>query len=59
MSTELYIAAGGFIWWAFFEWMRGWKRNLHRGTQHLCLIGLLGLVAMIFGLFKFLFERLF
>jgi len=58
MSTELYIAAAGFIWWAFFEWMRHWKRKLQRGTQHLVLIGALGLIAGIFGLCKFLFDRI-
>ncbi len=59
MTTELYIAGAGLIWWVFFEWMRSWKRNLQRSTQHLVLLGALGLIAVIFGTFKFLFDQLF
>lgn len=59
MGHELYVAAAGLVWWGFFEWMRGWKRNLQRSTQHLSLMAALGLLAVIVGIFKLLFDRIF
>jgi hypothetical protein len=58
--NPLLISAGiGFIIWAFFEWMRGWERNRTMGTQHLCMLGLVGLAIMTASLIAFLITKLF
>jgi len=46
MSTLL-LVVGGFGWWGFFEWLRGLPRYRNVGTQHFCLLGLMGLAVSI------------
>jgi hypothetical protein len=59
MPIAGYIAIAGFGWYIFFSWMRGWKRYQKVGTQHLCLLSLLGLAVAIGSLIGLIAGKVF
>ncbi len=55
--NALWFTFGGVVWWAFFEWLRGRPKYRKVGTQHFCLLGLLGLAVSAGGSIAWLLHR--